>query len=51
VAGVARADSWATDAHKWLNVPHDSGIVIVRESELLQHAMAIDAPYYSELGL
>jgi glutamate/tyrosine decarboxylase-like PLP-dependent enzyme len=45
VEGVARADSWATDAHKWLNVPQDSGIAIVREPEPLRGAMSITAAY------
>jgi glutamate/tyrosine decarboxylase-like PLP-dependent enzyme len=45
VDGVARADSWATDAHKWLNVPQDSGMAIVREPEALRRAMAITAAY------
>jgi glutamate/tyrosine decarboxylase-like PLP-dependent enzyme len=46
VKGVARADSWATDAHKWLNVPQDSGIAIVRDAEALGRAMSIAASYY-----
>ena len=44
--GVARADSWATDAHKWLNVPQDSGIAIVRDAEALGRSMSIAAAYY-----
>ncbi|HKQ76408.1 MAG TPA: aminotransferase class V-fold PLP-dependent enzyme [Blastocatellia bacterium] len=44
-AGVAEADSWATDAHKWLNAPYDSGIVYVREAEHLRAAMTVGAAY------
>ncbi len=48
--GVDQADSWATDAHKWLNVPYDCGIAMVRDGEALQAAMAMHAAYLPPSG-
>lgn len=44
-AGMAAADSWATDAHKTLNVPYDCGIAIVADTDALAGAMGIHADY------
>ncbi|MCG3120935.1 MAG: L-2,4-diaminobutyrate decarboxylase [bacterium] len=43
--GIQNADSWATDAHKYLNVPYDCGLAFVRNAEALRAAMAITAEY------
>jgi len=48
VKGLDLADSWATDAHKWLNVPYDSGLVFVRESRHLSASMPTRAAYLIE---
>ncbi len=43
--GIELADSWATDAHKWLNVPYDNGVAIVRHAEDQRAAMTSTAAY------
>jgi glutamate/tyrosine decarboxylase-like PLP-dependent enzyme len=45
VAGLERADSWATDGHKWLNVPYDSGLAIVADRAAHRRAMTMAAAY------
>jgi glutamate/tyrosine decarboxylase-like PLP-dependent enzyme len=44
-AGCELADSWATDAHKWLNTPYDTGVVLLRHPEHLAAAMSLSAAY------
>jgi glutamate/tyrosine decarboxylase-like PLP-dependent enzyme len=45
VRGVERADSWATDCHKWLNVPYDSGIAFCAHPDAHRAAMSVTASY------
>jgi glutamate/tyrosine decarboxylase-like PLP-dependent enzyme len=45
VRGLADADSWATDAHKTLNVPYDAGLAIVRDADALASSMAMHGDY------
>ncbi len=49
-AGVEKADSWATDAHKWLNTPYDSGLAFVKDGKSLRAAMAQSAAYLIQNG-
>ena len=51
VAGIERADSWATDAHKWLNVPYDSGIAFCADPEAHRAAMSVRASYLEQTDM
>jgi glutamate/tyrosine decarboxylase-like PLP-dependent enzyme len=50
VRGAERADSWATDGHKWLNVPYDSGIVFCAKPDAHRRAMSVQAEYLVQSG-
>ena len=50
VKGIGSADSWATDAHKWLNVPYDSGLAFVADAGAHVRAMAPPHAAYLEYG-
>jgi glutamate/tyrosine decarboxylase-like PLP-dependent enzyme len=51
LAGFNAADSWAIDCHKWMNVPYDSGLAVVREPQHLQAAMSISAAYLASSNM
>lgn len=50
VSGVERADSWATDGHKWLNTPYDCGMAITRHGKAHSAAMRMTAAYLTSGG-
>jgi glutamate/tyrosine decarboxylase-like PLP-dependent enzyme len=50
VAGRERADSWAVDAHKWLNVPYDSALAIVKDADAMPRALGLNAAYLARSG-
>jgi glutamate/tyrosine decarboxylase-like PLP-dependent enzyme len=49
-AGIEAADSWAVDAHKWLNTPYETGVVLLRNPEHLAAAMSLSAAYMPSPG-
>ncbi len=49
-AGIERADSWSTDAHKWLNTPYDCGIAITAHPQAHLRALTLRADYLPEGG-
>lgn len=51
LAGHEGADSWATDGHKWLNVPYDSGFAFVRDPKIHSGAMSPPSAAYIEYGV
>ena len=48
--GLEQADSWAADAHKWLNVPYDCGLALVRDPAALRGAFAVTGAYLEPSG-
>jgi glutamate/tyrosine decarboxylase-like PLP-dependent enzyme len=50
VAGRERAQSWAVDAHKWLNTPYDCALAIVSRPDALSEAMGLTAAYLAQTG-
>jgi glutamate/tyrosine decarboxylase-like PLP-dependent enzyme len=50
VHGYADADSWATDGHKWPNLPYDNGMVICRDEQHLRAAMSMTGDYLDQSG-
>jgi glutamate/tyrosine decarboxylase-like PLP-dependent enzyme len=50
VQGLDRADSWATDGHKWLNVPYDCGVVLVADPGAHRGALSAEASYLVQGG-
>ncbi len=49
-SGAERADSWCTDAHKWLNTPYDCGVAIVADRDAHYQAMTLHAAYLPQPG-